>query len=63
LTRETTTITGRTPEKSGKRPKKSKEGRVCSDKSCDTKLTVYNTTDACYTHRPKRFPRVRGRIR
>lgn len=63
LTRETQIVMGRIPEKSGKRPKRGKVGRVCSYPSCDTKLTSYNTHDACYQHRPQRFPRVRGRIR
>jgi len=62
LPRETQTVMGRIPEKSGKRPKRGKDGRVCAYPSCDTKLTSYNTHDACYRHRPMRFPRVRGRL-
>lgn len=63
LTQETPTIVGRIPEKSGKTPKTDEEERVCSDPSCDTKLTRYNTSDNCYRHKPRRFPRVRGRLR
>lgn len=63
LTQETPTIVGRIPEKSGKTPKTSTVGRVCSDPGCETKLTRYNTSDYCYRHKPARFPRVRGRLR
>lgn len=56
-------MVGRRPEKSGKRPQTRDEERVCSDPGCDTKLNRYNTSDACYRHKPMRFPRVRGRIR
>jgi hypothetical protein len=63
LTQETPILVGRRPEKSGKRPLTRDEERVCSDPGCDTKLNRYNTSDACYQHKPKRFPRVRGRIR
>lgn len=63
MTQETPTIVGRIPEKSGKTPRTSAEGRICSDPDCDTKLTRYNTSDYCYGHKPRRFPRVRGRIR
>ena len=38
------------------------EGRVCSDKECDTKLSRYNKRDYCYSHAPVKYPRVRGRI-
>ena len=63
MTNETTTIVGRIPTKTGKRPKTDDEVRVCKDESCDTKLSRYNTRDACYRHRSPRFPRVRGRPR
>ena len=63
LTQDTPTIVGRIPEKSGKTPKTGEEERVCSDPSCDTKLTRYNTSEHCYRHKPRRFPRVRGRLR
>lgn len=63
LTQETPTIVGRIPEKSGKTPKTADEERVCAEASCDTKLTRYNTSDHCYRHKPRRFPRVRGRLR
>jgi len=63
LTQDTPTIVGRIPEKSGKTPKTADEKRVCSEPSCDTKLTRYNIHDVCYRHLPQRFPRVRGRLR
>ncbi|MGD2043846.1 MAG: hypothetical protein PVJ28_09380 [Acidimicrobiia bacterium] len=63
MTNETTTIVGRIPGKSGKKPKTEDESRVCADESCDTRLSRYNTKEACFRHRPPRFPRVRGRPR
>lgn len=63
LTQETPTIVGRIPEKSGKTPKTEDGERVCGDPACDTKLTRYNTSEHCYRHKPRRFPRVRGRLR
>lgn len=63
MTQETPTITGRIPERSGKMPKTSAVGRICAEKTCETKLTKYNNSDYCYRHKPSRFPRVRGRIR
>ncbi|HET8739559.1 MAG TPA: hypothetical protein VFO17_07490 [Acidimicrobiia bacterium] len=63
MTQETPTLIGRIPERSGKTPKTLPAGRVCAYPSCDTKLNRYNTSDVCYTHRPQRFPRVRGRLR
>jgi hypothetical protein len=60
---ETPTIIGRVPDKSGQSPKTVDEIRICSDSSCDTRLSRYNTHHLCYRHRPMRFPRVRGRVR
>ncbi len=37
-------------------------GRVCANKSCETKLSRYNRRDYCHAHAPVRYPRVRGRI-
>lgn len=37
-------------------------GRVCSEKSCDTKLSRYNRREHCFAHAPVKYPRVRGRI-
>ncbi|MBT8207630.1 MAG: hypothetical protein HKN07_13260 [Acidimicrobiia bacterium] len=36
-------------------------GRVCANSHCDTKLSRYNCATYCYTHAPKKFPRVRGK--
>ncbi len=63
VTPETPTLVGRIPNKTGKKPKTADENRICSQKGCDTKLSKYNTKDACYRHRAPRFPRVRGRPR
>lgn len=37
-------------------------GRVCSEQSCDTKLSRYNRREHCFAHAPVKYPRVRGRI-
>ena len=47
----------------GIRPSKAfAEGRVCSQISCDTRLSRYNKREFCHVHAPVKFPRVRGRI-
>lgn len=63
MTQVTPTMVGRIPVRSGKSPRAVDEERICSDPSCDTKLSRYNTHELCYRHRPARFPRVRGRVR
>lgn len=56
----TTTISSSRVATSGKRPRAVDTRRVCTDRSCDTVLSRYNTHDYCHLHRPVRFPRVRG---
>ncbi|HDH03684.1 MAG TPA: hypothetical protein ENH15_05510 [Actinobacteria bacterium] len=38
------------------------EGRVCEERDCTTKISMYNRREFCHAHAPVRFPRVRGRI-
>lgn len=35
-------------------------GRICVADGCGTIVSRYNNSDHCNTHRPTRFPRVRG---
>lgn len=44
----------------GGRPAITEKHRLCAWSECDTVLSRYNLSDHCYTHRPIRFPRVRG---
>jgi hypothetical protein len=37
------------------------EGRVCSDPSCRTKLSVYNAAERCWQHAEVVFPNHRGK--
>ncbi len=47
----------------GTRPSKQfTEGRVCAERGCDTKISIYNRREFCHVHAPVKFPRVRGRI-
>ena len=47
----------------GIRPSRAYEqGRVCEQRQCVTKLSIYNRREYCHAHAPVRFPRVRGRI-
>jgi hypothetical protein len=49
--------------KGGLRPsRKYGEDRVCAQKGCNTRLSMYNRREYCYAHAPVRFPRVRGRV-
>ena len=36
-------------------------GRICLDKDCDTVLSKYNKFRYCNNHRPKSYPRIKGR--
>lgn len=37
------------------------EGRVCGHAGCETKLSVYNTSERCWQHEEVVFPNYRGR--
>jgi len=50
-------ITSATKRKS----KVNNDVRVCSDPECSTRLSRYNLAEKCFTHRPIKYPRVRGR--
>lgn len=39
------------------------EGRVCSEGSCETRISRYNRAQYCWTHTPHSFPLVRGERR
>ncbi len=36
-------------------------GRVCAEKCCETKLSIYNDGEHCSLHQPMETPRMRGR--
>jgi hypothetical protein len=36
-------------------------GRVCIHKDCNTVISKYNKFKYCNNHRPKTFPRIKGR--
>jgi hypothetical protein len=48
------------PKGRSRRPKTFDEGRVCVSKECDTVLSRYNRAEFCHTHRPVKYPRLRG---
>jgi hypothetical protein len=57
------TIPGTKTPSSGRRPRqKGSVPRLCTEESCDTKLSAYNSNDTCYHHSPRKYPRVRGKI-
>lgn len=39
------------------------KGRVCAAEGCDTRVSVYNKSPYCWTHKPLQFPLVRGERR
>lgn len=41
--------------------KKAAAGRVCAHPGCETRISVYNKRDKCWTHAEMRVPRLRGR--
>ena len=46
---------------SGARPSRTYErGRVCEQRGCETKLSMYNQREFCHSHSPVKFPRNRG---
>jgi hypothetical protein len=48
------------PRGRSRRPKTADEGRVCSADDCDTILSRYNRAEHCNTHKPVKYPRLRG---
>ena len=36
-------------------------GRVCVDKACDTVISKYNKFKYCNKHKPRTYPRIKGR--
>ena len=56
-------ITGkRSGFKSGRKPKKNYESRLCSAHGCRTTLSIYNNKRFCFLHAPVTYPRLRGHL-
>ena len=50
------------PIAGNERPSKSfGRNRVCSERGCDTRLSMYNNGKYCYQHEPMSVPRTRGK--
>ncbi len=45
-----------------KKPQLYDKGRVCTTEECESVLSMYNKGLACFTHQPRKPPRIRGRI-
>jgi len=60
MTQETLTLRASRLGTNRRRPRAIEGRRVCADSACETVLSRYNPSDLCQTHRPVRFPRVRG---
>jgi len=38
-------------------------GRICAEKGCEIRLSIYNSAERCHQHdRCFSFPRIRGRV-
>ncbi len=48
------------PKGRSRRPKTYDEDRTCAHTDCTTQLSRYNRAEFCHTHRPVRYPRLRG---
>jgi hypothetical protein len=48
------------PQGRSRRPKTYDEGRVCGVDDCKTILSRYNRAEFCHTHKPVKYPRLRG---
>jgi hypothetical protein len=48
------------PQGRSRRPKTYAAGRVCAAEGCDTILSRYNRAEYCNTHKPVKYPRLRG---
>jgi hypothetical protein len=48
------------PQGRSRRPKTYDEGRVCDTDGCATVLSRYNRAEFCHTHKPVKYPRLRG---
>ncbi|MBW3610420.1 MAG: hypothetical protein M3N37_09300 [Actinomycetota bacterium] len=40
---------------------RAREGRVCREEDCHTRLSIYNDGPFCSVHEPMSTPRTRGR--
>ncbi len=50
------------PSGRSRRPKTFDEGRTCAASGCITVLSRYNRSEYCNTHKPVKYPRLRGVI-
>ena len=48
------------PSGRSRRPKTFDAGRVCAAPGCITLLSKYNRAEYCNTHKPVKYPRLRG---
>ena len=48
------------PQGRSRRLKTYDEGRVCGTDGCKTVLSRYNRAEFCHTHKPVKYPRLRG---
>lgn len=62
MTQDTLTLRASRLGTNRRRPRTVEGRRVCADSTCDTVLSRYNAGEMCQTHRPIRFPRVRGAV-
>lgn len=62
MTQETLTLRATRLGSNRRRPRTTDGHRICANAECDTVLSRYNSSDTCHTHRPIRFPRVRGAV-
>ncbi|MGI8822393.1 MAG: endonuclease/exonuclease/phosphatase family protein [Acidimicrobiia bacterium] len=58
---ESTALIGTKVSARRRRPKAVDGVRICSARSCTTRLSRYNRNGTCHMHSPITFPRVRGR--
>ena len=53
---------GGTPIAGSDRPSRAfMAGRVCRHEGCETRLSIYNDGEYCYSHEPMVVPRTRGK--
>jgi hypothetical protein len=62
VTQETLTLRASRLGTNRRRPRTVDARRVCANPECSTVLSKYNVSDMCHSHRPVRFPRVRGSV-
>ena len=53
-------VSGSRVGRSYRSPKTYSKDRICGEKGCTTKLSMYNPRTLCRVHAPVKYPRVRG---